>query len=443
MSNVEDITQIKLNSEQENAVEQMLDFAQSPNLFFRLDGAAGTGKSTCSAFFAREALGMGIQMALAAPTNKATRNLGTFKDKINPTAQIATGTIYSQLGLVLGNDGEVRQVQDVGMHKLEGVNLVLVDEWSMINTSLMGHIHSFAMDNQVKFIFMGDPYQLPPVNEDQSAVERLHCNARLDKVERHDNQILSLATHLRECIDRGVTPTFRTDRDDDGGVSIMKPNDFRKMVRKVYCSPEYDEYPDAFKTIAWRNAIVDDYNESIRDAMYNGNPATPFEIGERIVVKAPVMDLLRWRAEGVEAFSAITDEEGTVQGVQVMPHPVYGEVECYCVTFSNDSGRLITGYLPTAKGARVQKARLDQLASEAKMERRRWPAFWQYKQMFADLAPSHALTTHRSQGSTYRSTFVDLDDLWVNYQRNRNEGLRMIYTACTRASKALFLKKAA
>lgn len=440
MSNVEDITQIKLNQDQQNAVEQMVEFAQGPNMFFRLDGPAGTGKSTSSAFFGREALSLGIQLALAAPTNKATRNLNTFKEKISPEAEIPTGTIYSLLGLVLGNDGEVRQVESTDMHKMEGVKVCLVDEWSMINSNLMGKIRDFALETGTKFIFTGDPFQLPPVGEERSAVERLHMNARLSKVERHDNQILRLAIHLRECIENGTRPSFKTDRDEEGGVSVMKTKDFRNMVKKAYCSPVYDEYPDAFKTLAWRNMIVDDYNESIREAMYNDAPAAPFEIGERIVAKAPVLDLLRFKLENISSFCATTDEEGTVLGVQTMPHPIYGEIESWCVTFENSFGKVVTAYMPSKRGRVVYEAKVNQLAAEARMEKWRWPTFWRFKELFADLAPCHALTVHRGQGSTYRTTFIDLDDLLVNYGRNQEEGLRMIYTACTRPSKMLFLK---
>lgn len=440
MSNVEDIRNIKLNGDQQNVVEMMIDHVTGPNLFFRLDGSAGTGKSTSAAFAGREMMSMGIQLALAAPTNKATRNLNTFKRKISPAANIPVGTIYSQLGLVLGKDGEVREVgmSDRG-HKLEGVQALIVDESSMVNEMLMGYIHSFAVDTGTKVIFMGDPrYQLPPVGEAESAVERLHLNASLTKVERHDNQILRLATHLRDCIDAGTRPTFKSDRDEEGGVSVMRSSDFRKMIRRAFSSEIYDQYPDAFKALAWRNVIVDDYNESIRDEMYNGRPATPFEIGERIVAKEPVLDVIQFRDSGEESFLATTDEEGTVVSVVVQAHPVYGEVEVYAVTFTNTFDETVTAYLPTEAGRRVVDRRLKELGEEARADRKRWGAFWTYKGLFANLAPCHSLTVHRSQGSTYRTAFVDLDDLMVN--RNFNEMLRMAYTACTRPSKSLILK---
>lgn len=440
MSNVEDISQIKLNTDQQDAVEQMVDFATGPNMFFRLDGAAGTGKSTTAAFACKELVSQGVQLALAAPTNKATRNLATFKHKVDPNANITTGTIYSLLGLVLGNDGEVRQVQNTEMHKMEGVQLCVLDEAYMTNTNLMGCIHDFSLDTGTKFIFMGDPYQLPPVGEDQSPVERLHCNARLTKVERHDNQILKLAIYLRECIDNGTRPRFSGDNDSDGGVWVMKTKDFRAMQKRAYASDVYDEYPDAFKTLAWRNAIVDEYNESIRDAMYNGAPADPFEIGERIVCKAPVLDLLKFKAEGKPSFIATTDEEGTVEAIHSCPHPVFGEIPCWNVIFTSSLGKTVSAYMPTRAGQRMYQERANKLADEAKKDRKRWPAFWQFKELFADLAPCHALTTHRGQGSTYRTTFIDLDDMMVSYGRNPHEALRMIYTACTRPSKSLFLK---
>lgn len=440
MSNTEDISQIKLNQDQQDGIEQMLEFIAGPNLFHRVDGAAGTGKSTMCAFGAREAVNDGVQLALAAPTNKATRNLATFKEKINAGAEIPTGTIYSLLGLILGADGEVREIKNSEQHKMEGVRVCVVDEWSMVNDNLMDHIHNFAVDTGTKFIFMGDPFQLPPVGQMESAVMRLHRNTLLTKVERHDNQILRLATHLRECIESGTRPTFKSDRDEDGGVALMRTMDFRKQQRRAYSSEIYDQYPDAFKTLAWRNDIVDSYNESIRDAMYDNDPADPFEIGERIVAKAPVLDLLRFKSEGKSSFSATTDEEGTVMAVVEMPHPIYGEIETWCVTFENTLGKIVTGYMPTRRGMQIYRRMAEEKATAARLDRKCWPAFWQFKELFADLAPCHALTTHRGQGSTYRTAFVDLDDLWVNYLRNPHEGLRMIYTACTRPSKTLALK---
>lgn len=438
MSNVEDIRQITLNQDQQDTVEKLNTFLKGPERFFRLDGPAGTGKSTTAAIWAQEAVGDGVQLALAAPTNKATRNLRVFKNKINRSAKIPTGTIYSLLGLVLGKDGEAREIQTTDTHKMEGVQVVVLDEWSMVNDSLMGYVRRHADAHDCKFVFMGDPYQLPPVGQDESAVARLYRNAALSKVERHDNQILTFATHLRECIENGTRPSFKTDRDAEGGVSVLPPRDFYKQLKKAFSSEIYQEHPDAFKTLAWRNAIVDSFNESIREAMYGDEPADPFEIGERIVAKAPVMDVYQFKLEGKEAFIAVTDEEGTVRSCVKAAHPIFEFVECWAVLFENEDEVTVCGYLPTNAGRSAYQAHKNRLYEDAKTGRGKWAAFWQFIGLFADLAPCHALTTHRGQGSTYRTTFVDVNDILAN--RNERERLRMLYTAATRPSKSLILK---
>lgn len=439
MSNVEDIRQIQLNGEQQDTVQKLDDFIKSPNLVFRLDGPAGTGKSTTFARWAQHATSNGLQLALSAPTNKATRNLRSMKNKINPNAKIATGTAYSLLGLVLGNNNEIREIETTDMHKLEGVKVLGIDESSMINDALMQRIYNHATETNTKIILMGDPrYQLPPVGQEEPSVCKFHLNAELTKVERHDNQVLNFATYLRGCIDSKTNPMFKGDYDADGGVVVLGNRDFYRQMKKAFCSDLYDEYPDAFKTLAWRNAIVDEFNDSIRNAMYDDNPATPFEVGERIVARAPVMDVMEYKHSGQESFLATTDEEGTVISTLIQPHPVFGEIEVYAVIFENEMGDAVCGYLPTKAGQRVYQQKANQLFEEAKQNKRRWPQFWQFKGLFADLMSCHALTTHRAQGSTYRTTFVDVCDLMQN--RDWLERMKLLYVASTRPSNTLILR---
>ena len=67
-----------------------------------------------------------------------------------------------------------------------------------------------------------------------------------------------------------------------------------------------------------------------------------------------------------------------------------------------------------------------------------WGAFWRLKELMNDVRPCHALTTHRSQGSTFRETFINLDDILAN--RNSIEALKSAYVAVTRASHKANIK---
>ena len=92
-----------------------------------------------------------------------------------------------------------------------------------------------------------------------------------------------------------------------------------------------------------------------------------------------------------------------------------------------------------ADSRRAYDARLNQLAEQARKKALPWSSFWGYKHTyFHDICPCHAITAHRSQGSTYESTFVDVEDIMANY--NRAEALRCLYVAATRAQRVLVMK---
>lgn len=434
-----DITKIVLNAEQQNLVHELNQFLSSGRQIFRADGAAGTGKSTTVAIWAAAAVKAGYELALAAPTNKATRNLRSFSRKISRTAQIRVATIFSLLGLIMDKSGEARELRSTESDRLRGVDILVVDEWSMINDSLMNHLLRYlALNPALKVIFMGDPYQIPPVGQEESSVCQYECDARLTKVERHDNQILTLATYLRECIDSGTTPTMKSDYDEAGGVFVLRSADWYKQMRKAFSSQGYIENGDAFKAIAWRNAIVDDHNETIREAMYGDKPGIPFEIGERVVAKGPVLDMEVFIQDGMENFSMTTDEEARVLAILVRNHPVFTDIEVYDVRLELEDGETATAYLPTRAGRREYQRMDLALSNAAKKEKRKWADFWQFKGCFADVVPCHALTGHRSQGSTYRTVFLDAADIMSN--RTKLEMLRLLYTGATRPSKSLIIK---
>lgn len=244
---------IVLNSDQRAAVDELHKFAAGPEPFFLLKGSAGTGKSTCIQTFVREC---DKRVALTAPTNKATKVLREMA-QAELEAAVDTCTIYSLLGLRLDSTGEVRKVAAAeGANKADSYHIVVVDEGSMTNEALFGHICRSAMEDGVKFIFMGDPYQLPPVGEDNSQAMDIKYMRELSKVERHDNQILTLANHIRDVQDGQAELRLVSDYDAEGGVYKMHWKKMRSQACAAFTSDAYLENPGSIKVIAWRNAAV-------------------------------------------------------------------------------------------------------------------------------------------------------------------------------------------
>jgi superfamily I DNA/RNA helicase len=57
--------------------------------------------------------------------------------------------------------------------------------------------------------------------------------------------------------------------------------------------------------------------------------------------------------------------------------------------------------------------------------------------IFASFKYNHALTIHKSQGSTYETTVLNVKD--ISFNQNEKEKQRLFYTGITRASDLLIL----
>jgi len=82
---------------------------------------------------------------------------------------------------------------------------------------------------------------------------------------------------------------------------------------------------------------------------------------------------------------------------------------------------------------------VKELSLKAKIAEIGWKDYYEFIEQFADLTYNHAITVHKSQGSTYKQVIVNIDNLNIN--PNKKELLRLLYTAITRASELLILYK--
>lgn len=413
-----------LTDEQESALGLILEFLKGPKSYFLVKGRAGVGKTFLMQELARRIKG---RVIFTAPTNKATRVLRqTLRSE---TYFPECRTIYSLLGLKLEADGEVK----VLAHPEDPVDLtkylaVVVDEGSMVNAALSRAIRDCASTSKVKFIFLGDTAQLPPVGEAASEIWTVPEFAELTRVIRHDNQILALATRIREEVFKPF-PTLRFASDNAEGEGVWKHTG-QELGWRIREAAEEGLFakPTNAKVIAWRNATVDQYNALIRAAMFEEARSEHWLIGDRLIVTEPAKDF-----EGETL--AHTDDEGTVQRVRVIPHPLESEFGVWALDVMLDENKLITLFTLHAASRQRFDARVKELADAARVERRKWKDYWAFKEMFHGARHGYAITAHRAQGSTYDTVFVDYMDILSN--RNRKEAFQCLYVAATRPRKQL------
>jgi exodeoxyribonuclease-5 len=317
----------------------------------------------------------------------------------------------------------------VGEHvDLSALDGVAIDEAGMISTKLFTIIRQEAITHNLRFLLLGDSYQLPPVGEKESPIWKLPQKVVLTKVERHDNTILNLVTSIREAMDKPIMNINITSANDgDTGVWKIGKADFKARIYKDAQAGKFSD-TNATKVIAWRNIKTSEYNNVVRQAVF-GMSAAPFEIGERIIAASPCL-------VGDEVVLA-TDEEAFVEAFTYGRHamsPEFQSIELKCRT---EDGRVIrlTTLHPASQKAYDNATQI--LAHAAKEDGRKWKAYWKHKELFHDVKYAYAITAHRAQGSTYENVYVDYQDILMN--RERREAFQCLYVAASRPTKRLIL----
>ncbi len=416
-------TTFKLTKGQQESLDELTKWLSSKEPYFVLRGYAGTGKTHVVSLFAKQ-LYQNTSL-FTAPTNKATKVLR----KLLP--QHVCRTIYSVLSLkMVEREDELVLESASEKFNLSGYQVIVVDEASMLNSELLNYIDDASVDYGIKFLFVCDDAQLPPVGETISPVLSLDCqNVQLTEVVRHDNQILEIATHVRRSITRNkkLTPIVFT-AGTPRCVWQLSGTGFAERIQQAAAKTRFVD----MKAIAWRNATVDRLNTLIRQQLYPKADldSSTWLIGDQIVVTEPI-------GEGRHIL-ATTDDEGIITTSDIGSDPETG-LKCYFLSIKLESGVTITIRSIHEDSVRELQRQLSLLASDARKpnQGKLWGKFWELKNRFNNIRHSYAITAHRSQGSTFKMVFVDAADILAN--SDRHTAYRCLYVAVTRPSDRLYL----
>jgi ATP-dependent exoDNAse (exonuclease V) alpha subunit len=417
---------IRLNPDQEEAVTALLDYIQDPGYgndwYFTFSGYAGTGKTFCMREVVSRCASSRSRFAYTAPTNKAAKVLRSVTG--------SACTIYSLLGLRIDKSGELKQLVTGKSPDLSDLDVVFIDEGSMVNSNLFGHLRDAADKWGFKVVFMGDAAQLPPVGETHSPIWAGDIGANLTRVMRHDNQILTLVTEIRNVMN-SIAPSIniKSNHDERGGVWKQSKMEFRQSIYDAAANGDFADGSTA-KVVAWRNVRVAEYNNIIRAAIF-GAEAIPgtYLPGDRIVAAGP--------CERGDEVLLTTDDEAIVESVALCKHPLepkYQAVELKCRTELNKVIRLLVLH-PSSQQQFDNDS--QNLAHDARGNGKLWKKFWEHQDLFHQIKYGYALTAHRAQGSTYTKVWVDYQD--ILYNRNRKEAFQCLYVACSRPTTELRL----
>jgi hypothetical protein len=291
---------------------------------------------------------------------------------------------------------------------------------------------------------VGDPLQLPPVGESDSPTFSIPNRADLTQIIRQQegNPIIELSAAIRNIMKTGgrlPVRRFVSEPGSKSGLFLMPDHHFERWFPAAFKQEAYGLDRDLFRVVSWTNRKVNYFNNQIRSFLVERPGNQPFIATERAVTADAIHERM---GQYKTKLILNTDSEGEVLRCEKTIHPWHSEpLPVWEVLFRPfDTQGEVTLYLTDSSQSKQIQNHLNQLAQEAKAGKRPWWDFWNLRNSLADLRPCHAITVHRSQGSTFRNVFVDSENILAN--PNRQEALQCLYVAVTRASDIIILNSA-
>lgn len=205
---------------------------------------------------------------------------------------------------------------------------------------------------------------------------------------------------------------------------------------KTYLISELAEVngTDEMKYLAWTNNDVDMMNRLVRERRY-GKPKK-IEKSETVVFNAPLGTYYTNQEVKVHDISIVTDYISVPRSstkFDAINKPINGtdkvRMKFYVI---NDSFRVIHEH-----SEEMFRILSHSIKENCKKFGWNWKGYYYFVEAFADLKYNHAISVHKSQGSTYKQTIINISDIDLN--KNVEEKRRLLYTAITRASNLVIL----
>lgn len=459
---------IKLNTEQKEAFKAIRKFLEHPAAdTFVLRGYAGTGKTFLMQYLAKWLEQHEHKFSMLASTGRAA---AVLRGKTGFDARTVHGELY-RFNRVEGDDDTIPEdapLENYGQMTLrfdlrqpdEEKRIYIVDEASMLSSELSvgGEVTSFGSGvllidffeavGKNKIIFVGDPGQLPPVQQLFSPAldlnwlaenNRVAITTTLEKIERTaaSNDILVLASMIRNLHHSASYAKF----------TKFPAKHFKHVHVHASLKALYTRYVDTFKSlgtngviaVAQSNRLVNQINKAFRRDIF-GDAQLPIQPKEILMVVQNNYAVPLTNGDFVEVMSVgeiVLQANLRFQSIRVKALASEREYEVLIsidVLQSKDgnftrhqSKALMVDFSRRMKSKRIQPN------SEKYKEEMMKDAFLNcLKAKFG-----YAVTCHKAQGGEWDEVFLFLDK--GMYVMEPSGLFRWWYTAVTRAKKELHM----
>lgn len=473
---------IVYNKEQEEAIEAVVKHitdvraGKASQQFFSVIGKAGTGKTTIVSEILRRLPKQRYsrpRVIVGALSHKATTVLfDKVKDLSSEGFDIQGRTIASMLNMREDMDGGFSPIK--GEKPITNASIVFIDESSMVNEEALSYIVETLKGKRIPVIFLGDSGQLPPIRNSRyyrSKKNKVANDALSPVLTDESIPKARLITRVRQGEESPVLeyadgyweyshdmrdnyPVDVNEKSvvtDEGALIIQNQDvDLVEQLIPLFEQAKREKNPNLVKIVAYttnddnRESAVSRYNRLIRKALYPDAPEGSFEEGDLIIFNDTY---------GRDEKNIPNSTEGSIVEVTPLNSDVSAydkglgleKVERILVTFQDMKGRRfqVPALKPTPENIAKHKRNIERLREYRNQV---WETdkgnyyvakelYESYKQIYAaSIGYAYAISSHKSQGSTYEVVAVDAVNINGVKKTTLKSKARGIYTALTRAS---------
>ena len=450
-------------------------FKKSKQQPISLKGAAGTGKTTVITHLILNAITENDKICVLAPTHKALKNIRNAFSSINTKKLIIQyATISKFLNAKVQYDENGKQFYEISPDTVMPYSHIIIDEMSMINKKDFEAIEDIMKYNpNILFIFLGDDCQLPPIDEIESVTFTKVKNIyELKNIVRAGNDDLrniysffrnKVKTNSRiflpSTINSMKNVKYITNIDDIKNV-LGGRFDFKSDMVLAGCNAKVDAYQNYIRNIYGytndeycisekmifksfmklpldinesyyqdfiNNLMIGDYNELLKVSsnIVNGNLdiCKKFKYFNKVdicfITSAKECEFLGYTVHSIDVSIEDSDKQYNFHKVKS------SSMDCF------------------TKDCKIWWNKLKNIIKYNKCPQKNITMLWSIYYIILNLidAPlifGYSSTIHKSQGSTYRNIFLDINNCSF-FKRNLSTYNKLLYTAVTRTKDMLYI----
>lgn len=424
---------INLNTKQLEAVEKIEYFLNTDEKEFLLTGRAGTGKTTTVKYisYPYKVIGMAL-------SHKA-------KEVLTVSLNRPCITVAAAIGLEKVEDDSTGEIAFIPFGKgivLEKI-IFIVDECSMISSLERSRLLELYPNS--KFIYLGDTYQLPPIKEIECPI---FIDSEIQSVELEENMRTGDSSPIMDLLNNLVSLQNKSDVTVKDIYDSLPKTDIIIRDKALLVKKSIGEIVKTYQ-----NAIMITYHVKKKDSLndsYRHNilkTTEPYIIGDKLIFNNNIYENERKIFTNSEIVTVNDIQETrytkTLKIYKLVNNELVEELltidePFYILTVNESNFPLIVPKDIKKFGTLIESIKKHAISLNYHFKERKimWRTYFDLLRAYYDVSYAYAITSHKSQGSTYNVVIVDVNDILTSHMTVIDK-LKCLYVACSRASNIL------